>query len=383
VSVAFRLLGFALSVAVLLAAWPAAAIDHTFAASAQADYGFAPEDYRVPNNPVFDGATLELSMKLTADLSDHLSANVKVCFGCHGFEDDMAYLDYRVVDELNIRVGRFSPSFGAFNLRHDPANHRTSDKPLPYDMGRMLRLRDWNLGVLPSPFPNNGIELNGTHWFGKGAQLDWAAYGVTDFKGDYNATDLDFVQSRSGSYYYLGNNGIPTFGGRLAMTFKLGERSDLTIGASGMGGSFDPNRLLWYAIYGADISLRIGRTTLRAEYLARWEQFDADATQFRYPVDDDNAYFIKHGAYVELEQPLTHRVDLVVRADGMLRVGDVPVDSPLDKVSAVGRATLATAFLVERHLRIKASAELWQFTDPDVRGVKTETSFHIGAVGTF
>ena len=67
----------------------------------------------------------------------------------------------------------------------------------------------------------------------------------------------------------------------------------------------------------------------------------------------------------------------------MLRVGDVPVDSPLDKVSAVGRATLGTAILVERHFRVKASAELWQFTDPDVRGVKTEMSFHLGAVGTF
>jgi hypothetical protein len=369
--------------ATLFVAARAAAIDHTFAASAQGDYAFAPEDYRRPANPPFDGATLELSMKLTADLSDHFSANVKVCFGCHGFEDDMAYLDYRAADEFNVRIGRFSPSFGAFNLRHDPANHRTSDKPLPYDMGRMLRLRDWNLGVLPSPFPNNGIEVNGTHWFGTHAQLDYAVYGVTDFKGDYSGTDLDFVQSRSGSYYYLGNNGIPTFGGRLALTLKLGERSDLTLGASGMGGSFDPNRLLWYAIYGADVSLRIGRTTLRAEYLARWQQFDPDGAELRYTVTDSNAFFIKHGAYIELEHPLTRRVDLIVRADGMLRVGDVPITSALDKESAVGRLTLGTAVLVERHLRVKASTELWQFTDPDVRGVKTEVSFHLGAVGTF
>jgi hypothetical protein len=163
----------------------------------------------------------------------------------------------------------------------------------------------------------------------------------------------------------------------------LGAHSDLTIGASGMGGSFDPNRLLWYAIYGADASLRIGRTTIRAEYLARWEQFDPDGTQLRYTVDDADAYFIKHGAYIELEQPVTRRVDLIVRADGMLRIGDVPVTSPLDKESAVGRVTLGTAVLIERHLRLKASAELWEFTDPDVNGVKTEMSFHLGAVGTF
>ena len=366
-----------------LGARRAEAIDHTFAASAQADYAFAPEDYRRPGNPQFDGATLELSMKLTADLSDHLSANVKVCFGCHGFEADMAYMDYRVADELNVRFGRFSPSFGAFNLRHDPANHRTSDKPLPYDMGRMLRLRDWNLGVLPAPFPNNGVEIDGTHWFGSSAQLDYATWAVTDFKGDYAGTDLDFLQSRSASYYYLGNNGIPTSGARLALTVKLGSRSDITFGASGQAGVFDPNRALWYVFWGGDATLRVGRTTIRAEYLARWEQFDPDSAALRFTTDDANAYFIKHGAYVELEQPLTRRVDFILRADGLLRVGDVSVLSALDTTSAVGRLTLGTAVLVERHLRLKASTELWEFTDPDVRGVKTEMSFHVGAVGTF
>ena len=43
----------------------------------------------------------------------------------------------------------------------------------------------------------------------------------------------------------------------------------------------------------------------------------------------------------------------------------------------------STAVAIERHFRVKASTELWQFTDPDARGVKTELSFHLGAVGTF
>lgn len=378
-----RAVSWAFALVVFLLAPFAAAIDHTFAASAQADYSFAPENLRRPTTPPFDGATTEIAMKLSADLSDHFSANVKLCFGCHGFETDMAYLDYRVADEFNVRIGRFSPSFGAFNLRHDPANHRLSDKPLPYDMGRMLRLRDWNMGVLPSPFPDNGIELSGTHWFGSRAQLDYAAYAVSGFKGDYSGFDLDWIQSRSGSYYYVDNNEIPSFGGRVALTFKLGDRADLTFGGSGMAGSFDQNRELWYWIFGADAVLRVGRTTLRAEWLMRRQEFDPDGVALRYVITDDNAFFVKHGAYIELEQPITPRVDLLVRADGMLRIGDVPVNSPLDKESAVGRLTLGIAVLAERHFRIKASSELWQFTDPDVRGVKTEASFHLGAVGTF
>src|SRR6185369_494284 len=168
------------------------------------------------------------------DFSERVSANMKVCYGCHGFEADMMYFDFRIADELNFRVGRFSPSFGMFNLRHDPANHRLSDKPLPYDMGRMLRLREWNMGVLPSPFPDNGLEINGTHWFGETAELDYAVYAVNGFRGDKGAQDIDFQQSRDRNTYYTDNNGRPTVGARAAFTIKLGQSSDMTIGASGM-----------------------------------------------------------------------------------------------------------------------------------------------------
>ena len=129
--------------AILLRAAPAAAIERNFAGSAQLDYLFAPDETGgTGGRSVYDGFTTEAALKLAADVSDHLSANVKVCYGCHGFELPMAYFDYRVADELVVRAGRFSPSFGAFNIRHDPANHVTSDKPLPYDMGRMLRINE-------------------------------------------------------------------------------------------------------------------------------------------------------------------------------------------------------------------------------------------------
>src|SRR5262249_26523519 len=154
-----------------------------------------------------------------------------------------------------------SPTFGSFNLRHDPANHRLPDKPLPYDMGRMLRFRLWNNGVLPSPFPDNGVELSGKHAFGETFALDYAAYAVSGMKGD--GADLDFVQSRGGSFYYVDNNGRPTVGGRLGMTQRLTTFSDLTVGASAMYGTFDPGNSLAYTILGADAALRVARTNLR------------------------------------------------------------------------------------------------------------------------
>jgi hypothetical protein len=365
----------------------AVARDVTFAGSAQADYHLVATargaNANAGQSGTFDGFTVETSIKLAADLSDHISGNIKLCYGCHGFEADMAYFDLRAVDELNVRVGRFSPTFGSFNLRHDPANHKLSDKPLPYDMGRMLRRTAWNNGVLPSPFPDNGVEVNGAHWFGDVVQLDYAAYGVMGFKQNSEGEiDLDFRQSHSP--YYVDNNGRPTVGGRVSLTFRLSPSSDLTAGASGMYGYYDPKNEQSYAIVGGDLSLRFGRTNLRFEYLARRQEFDTSTPAlFKYEVAPNRGnFFVKHGGYVELEQPLTRAVDLLGRVDAMYRVGNVLATNELSDKSSVLRETVGLAYALERNLRVKTSAELWGFSDPDGRGQRRELSFHLGLVGT-
>ncbi len=368
------------------------AVERNFAASAQLDYHAIAANVgqsRAAGVPdVFDGFTLEAALKLAVDVSEHLSANVKLCYGCHGFEADMAYLDLRAVDELNLRVGRFSPSFGNFNLRHDPANHKLSDKPLPYDMGRMLRAGAWNNGVLPSPFPDNGVEVNGTHWFGEDVQLDYAVYAVMGFKAipanpaDI-ATDIQFQLSHSP--YYVDNNSRPSYGGRVALTGKLGELTDLTAGASAMGGTYDPKNNFSYAIFGGDLSARFDRTSLRFEYLVRRETIDtSNPALLKVPVvPGARNVTSKEGAFAELEQPLLHNLDLIVRVDGMRRTGNLLATSELSDDSLVGRATLGTALTVDRNMRFKASLELWQFRDQDGQPWRSLTSAHLGAVGSF
>jgi hypothetical protein len=382
------LMALTLLVAALLAiSAPASAIERNFAGSAQLDYHFVPtarDAKAIPNT--FDGFTMEFAGKLAVDFSERVSANMKVCYGCHGFEADMMYFDVRAADELNFRLGRFSPSFGAFNLRHDPANHRFSDKPLPYDMGRMLRMRQWNLGVLPSPFPDNGLEVNGTKWLGSSVQLDYAAYLVSGFKADAKPLDIDFKLSRSPQAYYIDNNARPTFGGRAALTFKLGEASDLTLGLSSMYGTYDPSNDLKYWIVGGDATLRLDKTNIRAEYLGRRTQFSTeDKTVFKYIVADNRGDFsMKHGGYFEVEQALTPELDLMGRVDGMYRVGNVEAASELSRRSSVFRYTLGTAYAIERGLRIKLSTELWEFSDRDgLTGRKLELSMHTALAGSF
>ncbi len=362
------------------------AVERTFSASAQVDYFFVPTEKGANARAIgLDGFTTEASFKLAADLTDHLSASAKLCYGCHGFEADMVYAEYRVRDELAFRVGRFSPSFGAFNLRHDVANHGLSDKPLPYDMGRMLRLRSWNMGVLPSPFPDNGLEVNGTHWFGESAQLDYAAYAVSGFRASTPALDLDFVQSRTPAVYYVDNNSRPTFGGRTALTFKLSDDSDFTIGASSMYGTFDASNSLTYAIFGADLSLRIGQTNVRFEYLARRQDFDtSDPTRFKYALASQHGdFFVKHGAYVEVDRLIAPRVTLLGRVDGLFRVGNVEAGSDLSRRTGVGRATLGSLITIDRSFRIKASAEVYDFSDGDAAGRHVEVGLHVATVWTF
>ncbi len=376
---------FTCAVSMLAAtASPAAAfefeMERNFAGSAQLDYLAVPT--AEPGRGItLDGFTTELSMKVAVDFNENISANVKVCFGCHGFETDMAFVDLRVADELNFRVGRMNPAFGDFPLRHDPANHKTSSKPLPYDMGRMLRLREWNMSVLPSPYVDNGLEVNGTHWFGDDLQVDYAAYIVSGFKGGNDGQDFDFIQSRSGSLYYVDNNSEPAAGGRLSFTANFGDEVTSTLGASAMWGRYDPDTELEYIILGADLYLRIYELTLRAEYLLRRTEYALGAepeARFRYGLDPARNFFIKDGFYIEAEVPVLPRLDIIARWDGMRRFGNVPTTSPLRSESQILRYLLGLNVGVARGMRIKLSGEFWDFSDFD-----DEVAIHLGIVANF
>jgi hypothetical protein len=297
-------------------------------------------------------------------------------------EIDMAFADLRVRDELAFRVGRFNPAFGDFPLRHDPANHRTSDKPLPYDMGRMLRLREFNMGVLPSPYVDQGLEINGTHWFGQRVQLDYAGYVVSGLRADKTDLDLDFMLSRS--VYYVDNNSEPAFGGRIALTFDLSDDVLVTLGSSGMTGHADPDTRHAYAVLGADFYARFGKLDLRAEYLLRRTEMalgGAPDEVLRYGPDRSghyDSYFLKDGFYVESNLPVSTRLELVGRFDGLRRLGNVSLSSALRKRSLVLRYTAGLNVIFEGSVRLKLSGELYDFSD-----FADELAANVGVVAAF
>jgi hypothetical protein len=359
-----------------------AQIHRNFAGSIQLDYMAIPTE-KIGRDIALDGATAEVSLKLAMDFSSKISANVKVCVACHGVEVGMAYFDIRLADEMNIRVGRFTPSFGEFPVRHDPANHRTSDKPLPYDMGRMLRINEWNEGVLPAPWVDNGLEVNGTHFFGERLQTDYAVYAIAGPRAGADPTDFDFKRSRSGESYYIDNNSRPAVGGQLSAS-SLSSNMTTSIGVSAMRGRYDPEHRLPFAIYGAHAVVRIGDVFLRAEYLWRRTKMslgeDPDA-RFRYGPGSDgtyDAYFVKDGAYAELEVPVGPRVTAIWREDGLRRRGNVVEGSEMRSDSAVIRHTAGLAIAIRSALRLKVSYEYYDFSD-----YEDESVVHLGIAGPF
>jgi hypothetical protein len=375
-----RSLGFALGmlavVAAALVTRPVLGQDRNFAGSVQGSYLYVYEDKenKEPEKDgnlrdrVFAGFVTELSAKLAVDFDQHISTNVKLCYGCHGFEVDMAYVDLTAFDELRFRVGRFNPSFGEFPLRHDPANHRTVDKPLPYDMGRMIRMREWNEGVLPAPYVDNGVEVGGTHWFGYTFQIDYAAYAVGGLRADGDAQDVDFQQSRT--TYYVDNNTRPSGGGRLALTLDLADaETTFTLGGSGMYGLYDKDAKLSYLLGGTDFYARIKSFELRAEYLFRRTEMslgDDPEARFKYGPDKNgkyDKYMMKEGYYVEALWPVLPRMELVGRWDGLMRTGNVVKTSPLRKHSTVQRYTIGTDISVGHGVRVKLDVEYYDFSD--------------------
>lgn len=344
-----------------------AEIHRTIAGSLQLDYLAVPTDPNIQTT--LTGFTTELSLKLSVDFARSASASVKVCFACHGFEAAAAFVDVRAADELTVRIGRLTPEFGSFPQRGDPANHRSNDKPLPYDMGRMLHHTDWNEGILPAPWVDNGVELLGTR-FVAGGRVDYAAYVLSGPKNLANdASDFDFIASHTPSQYYIDNNAEPSAGARLSGTADFDRAGHgVTLGASVMAGHYDPARRLGFLIAGADLVVNLDGAIVRAEYLVRRTEVAVGAdpmARWKYGPGPDGKYddhFVKHGFYAETEVPIG-RVDAFVRFDGLLRVGNVLKISKLSSRSRLLRYTAGAAVRISDDIRIKASAEYYQSRD--------------------
>lgn len=323
------------------------------------------------------GMNAEAAFKVVADVQDNVSASAKICYGCHGFMADMAHFDWTVDDRFNVRAGRFPVPFGEFYLRHDPANHRSATKPLPYEMGRMLRRTQFNLAVLPEPYPDNGLELYGTLRTDR-AEVSYSAYAVAGLKGDAATGDLDFIRSRT--EYVADNNRSPAAGGRLTLAFPnlpVANWRWFALGASGMWGRYDDDGGLDYLLLGLDLYTRIDKLNVRGEVMLRRTELPDRPGDFKQALQD--LYVERDGFYLELDGPVAGNFEWLARVDGFRRVGAVPVTSDLAaRDSGILRYTAGFNVLPITGIKLKLDYEYWHFTEFEAAQI-----LHTGLVGTF
>jgi hypothetical protein len=171
-------------------------------------------------------------------------------------------------------------------------------------------------------------------------------------------------------------------GGRVAFTW-LNDAFAFHLGASGMAGTYDPENQLWFYLLGLESFFRVGKVYLRGEVLERRTEMalgDNPEQRFHYGPGLDGKFdpwFLKQGFYGELEFPVGP-VDLVLRADGLRRKGNVAATSLLRSDSEIFRYTLATSLKLTSTLRLKVSGEFYDFSDFD-----DEIAAHVGIAGPF
>ena len=335
----------------LLLSFPGYAFDAILSGSASVDYRFISglNPQQNPSPLGIAGLTFEVAQKVVAEVGHGVSFTVKACGGCHGLEVDQGFGEVRLKRFFNVRVGRLNVPFGEFTLRHDPANFTTPSKPLPYAMGDMLEYGrvGFNLGIVPGPYVDNGVEAFGSFSLSATAQLDYAVYVVKGLAGD---NDLDFARSRS----YVDNNKSPAFGARVVLT-----GDDWAVGGSVSAGAYDPKDALWYVMGGLEFYARVGRFVVRAEVLARRTDLDPAAEGYAFTLID--SWFLKAGWYAQVDWSPRPELTFIVRSDGLHRLGMPLPFTDLSQSAGVQRQTAAMMVRTHEHLAVKLDYELWTF----------------------
>ena len=296
-----------------------------------------------------------------------------------------AFVDLRAADELSVRIGRLTPEFGSFPQRGDPANHRTNDKPLPYDMGRMLHHVDWNEGILPAPWVDNGIELLGTR-FVDGGRVDYAAYILSGPKGAVAMPPTSTSSRRATpTPYYVDNNSEPVVGARLSGTARSRQRRPRRSRSarSAWPATTTPAGQLGFWIAGVDAVASLDGVVLRAEYLVRRTDMAIGTIRrcagSTVPAPAAGST-ITSSSTASTARPRSRSAGSM-RSPGSTACSAPATCSPAARcrrARALLRYTVGAALRISENIRLKTSVEYYQFSD-----FANDVALHLGVATPF
>lgn len=320
-----------------------------------------------------EGFIGEYSLGATYHADKSLTVTVRACVGCHSFELQNAYVDWELNSSWTFRAGRMPVPFGGFSRRTSPSHVESSTKPLPYIMGGMVRQDQFNMGIVPAPFIDNGAGVTGTMWLTKSSKLSLEMAVVRGLKGF--SPDIDFEVSRE----FQDINGEPSVAARALLT-----TDSFTTGASVAWGRYDADGSLDYLMGSLELSVRFGDWSLRLEGIIReTDYFTPDAFS---PTRDLETS--RRSAYiVQLDGPVTEGLRAFVLHD-YLKVEDVflgpagPIAMPsvltTDDSNTIFRVSGGVVYSLRAGLQVKGSVEYWDPSDFEKAIV-----LHIGVVAEF
>jgi hypothetical protein len=309
------------------------------------------------------GANVEWSVKAAVEVSEKTSIAVRLCTTCHGLTVDQAYAEIRLAPHANLQAGRIAVPFGDFYQRYDPASEAFLSKPLPYAMGHMLRFQatQFNLGVVPMPYVDQGAAFFGDVWFHDALQVWYALYGVNGFRSD-SPQDFAF-KDQLADRGFNDNNGDVSVGGRLALA-----QGPFAAGGSYLRGAYDPRSRFAYGVWGVDGAVRLPGGQLRGEYVSRSTEVLAAGAR---------STLRKQGFYAQVEAPVRGPLAIVARFDGLLREGP-PLGTDNDEASGIVRWTIGANVSPTIDYAFRVQYEHWRFTD-----FADRDALHVGMVVSY
>ena len=320
-----------------------------------------------------EGITGEFSMGATYHVDKAFSVTVRACVGCHSFELESAYADWEMSSTWSFRAGRIPVPFGGFSRRTNPSHVESATKPLAYIMGGMVRQDNYNMGIVPAPFIDNGAAVTGTFWVTRDTKLSLETALVRGLKG--LSPDIDYELSRE----YQDNNGEPAVAARLLLSSDL-----YTTGASVTWGRYDVNAELDYLMGSVELQVRFGQWSLRLEGLIRETEFFTPSPFAAARQLETN----RRTAYIaQIDGPIAEGWRVFLLHD-YLKVedvflgptGPVTVQTSLttDDSNTIFRVAGGFVHNVRAGLQVKGSVEFWDPSDFEQAIV-----FHVGVVAEY
>ena len=169
---------------------------------------------------------------------------------------EMAFVDWKVFEELVFRGGAILVPLGRLNVNHDGPIRKFAQRPLV------------DTFVIPTTFTEPGAGFLGSFWPGESLELNYETYvvnglNILDANGNLSVPPFEFQNLIRAGRTSLGgdNNGSPAWTGRVG----LGLVDTLEAGGSWHLGTYDERDDNWLTMVAGDLAFQYSFFSLQGE----------------------------------------------------------------------------------------------------------------------